>query len=66
MGKITVEVKINTFGTMLYSLNHPNIPYLYSYVKLLGVSYQEKFAILIKKIINNYKIFGLIRNKLRA
>ena len=23
MGKITVEVKINTFGTMLYSLNHP-------------------------------------------
>ena len=24
MGKITVEVKINTFGTMLYSLNHPN------------------------------------------
>ena len=25
MGKITVEVKINTFGTMLYSLNHPNL-----------------------------------------
>ena len=25
MGKITVEVKINTFGTMLYSLNHPNV-----------------------------------------
>ena len=25
MGKITIEVKINTFGTMLYSLNHPNI-----------------------------------------
>ena len=25
MGKITVEVKINTFGTMLYSLNHPSI-----------------------------------------
>ena len=25
MGKITVEVKINTFGTMLYSLNHPNM-----------------------------------------
>ena len=24
MGKITVEVKINTFGTMLYSLNHPS------------------------------------------
>ena len=24
MGKITVEVKINTFGNMLYSLNHPN------------------------------------------
>ena len=24
MGKITIEVKINTFGTMLYSLNHPN------------------------------------------
>ena len=23
MGKITVEVKINAFGTMLYSLNHP-------------------------------------------
>ena len=23
MGKITIEVKINTFGTMLYSLNHP-------------------------------------------
>ena len=23
MGKITVEVKINTFGTILYSLNHP-------------------------------------------
>ena len=28
MGKITVEVKINTFGTMLYSLNHPNTTYL--------------------------------------
>ena len=27
MGKITVEVKINTFGTMLYSLNHPNVPH---------------------------------------
>ena len=25
MGKITVEVKINTFGNMLYSLNHPNV-----------------------------------------
>ena len=24
MGKITIEVKINTFGNMLYSLNHPN------------------------------------------
>ena len=24
MGKITVEVKINTFGNMVYSLNHPN------------------------------------------
>ena len=23
MGKITIEVKINTFGNMLYSLNHP-------------------------------------------
>ena len=23
MGKITVEVKINTFGNILYSLNHP-------------------------------------------
>ena len=25
MGKITIEVKINTFGNMLYSLNHPNV-----------------------------------------
>ena len=25
MGKITIEVKINTFGTMLYSLNHPSL-----------------------------------------
>ena len=25
MGKITVVVKINTFGNMLYSLNHPSI-----------------------------------------
>ena len=24
MGKITVEVQINTFGTPLYSLSHPN------------------------------------------
>ena len=31
MGKITVEVKINTFGTMLYSLNHPN-GYLHTYL----------------------------------
>ena len=23
MRKITIEVKINTFGNMLYSLNHP-------------------------------------------
>ena len=23
MGKITIEVKINTFGNMLYSLNYP-------------------------------------------
>ena len=36
MGKITVEVKINTFGNMLYSLNHPNIyifmPHLSSFL----------------------------------
>ena len=25
MGKITIEVKINTFGNMLYSLNHPSV-----------------------------------------
>ena len=24
MGKITIEVKINTFGNMLYGLNHPS------------------------------------------
>ena len=25
MGKITIEVKINTFGNMLYGLNHPTV-----------------------------------------
>ena len=25
MRKITIEVKINTFGNMLYSLNHPTV-----------------------------------------
>ena len=36
MGKITVEVKINTFGTMLYSLNHPNMIFTKPEEKKLG------------------------------
>ena len=39
MGKITVEVKINTFGTMLYSLNHPNTVENGSYNVVLSWSY---------------------------
>ena len=29
MGKITVEVQKNTFGTPLYSLSHPNVDGIY-------------------------------------
>ena len=29
MGKITIELKIYTFGNMLYGLNHPNKTYQY-------------------------------------
>ena len=35
MGKITVEVKINTFGTMLYSLNHPTATFFLANIILL-------------------------------
>ena len=38
MGKITIEVKINTFGTMLYSLNHPSLRLIATHHTLLLLS----------------------------
>ena len=40
MGKITIELKINTFGTMLYSLNHPNQALTNDYTPLKSQCHQ--------------------------
>ena len=52
MGKITIEVKINTFGTMLYSLNHPNK----DFVKIIFLLPNYKY----NSWLYNMKLWGIV------